>query len=456
MRKGAFREMAETILNPESIVKTLARFVRTLSYSDLPSNIQELAKTRILDALSCSYAGRNLPHSRVAVAMAQGNPGSSTIIGHSEKASLLDAIVANSVLAHSILQEDTAFMGHPGTMIVPVALGVGEAQKSSGRDALTAIVAGYEMMGRISRGVYPMAMNAFRPGPIMGTFGAAAAAGKLLSLNEEKLSYALGYAASLAPGVPNEGWWGGAMEPMFEAGVCARTGVYSALLANSGATAASSVIEGKDGFLKCWAGTTERAYLITAGLGETYLMGDTVVKPYPACNRNQLLIQAALSLSRLRLKPKEIKRIVEKTHIGGTTYAGSDFGGAFRSQFQAQMSMQFCAAAAILGRPVQSLSFFAEHYDDPEVADMVKRIELVEEEGRVKPRLEVYTHDGRVLIVEEEVIDEFSRTPSREGIEQKFKSLATRALGVKKVDWIIDLVMNLETVKDVGELTAQI
>ena len=448
--------MTSETLRQESIVNKLARFVRTISYSDLPPKIQELAKTRILDALGCSYAGRDLPHSRVAVAMARNNPGNSTIIGYSEKTLLLDAIVANSVLAHSILQEDSAFMGHPGTMIVPAVLGTGEAQKSSGREALAAIVAGYEMMGRISRGVYPMAMNAFRPGPIMGTFGAAAAAGKLLSLDDEQLCHALAYAASLAPGVPNEGWWAGTMEPVIESGVCARTGVYSALLAKSGATAASSVIEGRDGFLKCWAGTTEKAPWITKGLGETFVMGETVAKLYPACNRNQLVVQAALYISRLEFESREIKGIVVRTRRGGTIYAGSNFAGPFCSQFQAQMSMQFCVAATILGRPVQEFSFFAEHYDDAEVANLAVRVELIEEEGRVKPRLEVHMHDGRILIAEEEVVDAFLPSPSRQGMEQKFKYLASSVLEEGKVVRIINLVMNLEKVKDLGELTAQI
>ena len=120
------------------------------------------------------------------------------------------------------------------------------------------------------------------------------------------------------------------------------------------------------------------------------------------------------------------------------------------------MSLQFCAAAAILGRSVQSFSYFAENYDDPEVTNLAKRVELVEEEGRVKSTLEVYTYDGRVLIAEEEVVDESSRIPCWEGMDRKFKNLASKALGVKRVDRIIKLVMNLEKMEDLRELTAQI
>ncbi|MBU1206963.1 MAG: MmgE/PrpD family protein [Proteobacteria bacterium] len=440
----------------ESIAGKLAGFVHALTYESLPEDMRDLAKNRILDALSCAYAGRNLPHSRTAVEIAKNSPGNCTVIGHPIKTALLDGVMANSVLAHSILQEDTAFMGHPGTMMVPVALAVGEQEKASGKEGLAAIVAGYELMGRISMGVYPMAMSAFRPGPIMGTFGAAATAGKLMKLDVEKLTHGLGYAASLAPGLPNEGWWGGTMEPMFEAGVCARIGVLSAGLARGGATAAPRVLDGRHGFLRCWAGNTEKAALITEGLGKTYLMSQVVVKPFPACGINQLPIQAALPLAKLGLRAKDISRIVEKTRPGGTSYAGSDFPGPFDSQFQAQMSMQFCAAATILGRPVDSLSFYAEHYEDPEVAELAKKVELLCEEGRVKPRFEVYTRDGRVFTAEEETVDQAPRTPSREGMEQKFRRLATDFLGEQRVDQIIELVMNLEKLADLRELTAEL
>ena len=426
------------------IIRILGKFVHDLKYEDLPEAIQELAKTRILDALSAAYAGRNLPHSQTALRIVKKSPGKSTLMGSKVKVGLLDAVMANSVMAHSILQEDTAFMGHPGTMMIPVALGVGEQEKASGRETIVAIILGYELMGRISEGIFPLPMTAFRPGPIVGTFGTAATAGRLMKLDIEKFSHGLGYAANLTPAVPNECWWGGAMDPMFESGVCARTGVLSATLARGGATSAPYVLEGKHGYLRCWAGSTEKASLITEGLGKNFVISETIVKPYPACGINQFPIQAALPLAKIGLKAKDISKIVEKTRPGGTSYAGSDCPGPFTSQFKAQMSMQFCASATILGRPVNSVSFFAEHFDDPEVAELAKKVELVCEDGRAKPRLELYTCDGRVFVGEEEKVDEGPRTPSREKMEEKFKTLASEFLGKKKTNEIAEMVMNLE------------
>ncbi len=441
----------------ESIAKTLAKFIHDLTYADLPEGVVELAKTRILDALSCAYAGRDLPHSQTATEMVKNSPpGDSTVFGCEVKVAPMDAVLANSVMVHSILQEDLAFSGHPGTMIIPVALAVGEQERATGKETLVAIVVGYEMMGRISRGVYNLYATAFRPGPIFGTFGAAATAGKLMRLDVDKLTHTLGYAASLVPGVPKEAWWGGTMEPMFQAGVCARTSILSAIFAKGGATTAPQVLEGRHGFLRCWGGTTERAALITEGLGKTFAISEIVVKPYPACGVSQFAMQVASPLAKLGLRAKDIARVVEKTRTGVIASAGHDFAGPFTNQFQAQMSMQFCTAAAILGRPVKSFSFYVEHYDDPEVAELAGKVELVDEEGRTKPRLEVYTHDGRVLTAEEETVDQHPHAPSRENMENKFTALASSFLGEERTRQIIDLVMNLDRMDDICELTAKL
>ena len=437
----------------ESITTTLAKFAHRLAYTDIPEGIRELAKTRILDTLSCSYAGHHLPYSQTAIKIAENSLGDSTVYGGKIKVSLLDAIMANCVLAHSILQEDRAFLGHPSTMIVPAALAIGEQERASGKETIISIILGYEFMGRISRGVYPMAISAFRPGPIMGTFGVAATVGRLLRLDVSKLTHALGYAATLAPGLPSEGWWRGTMEPIFEAGICARIGTLSAILAQGGATVSPEVIEGRHGFLYCWAGTRDRMNLITEGLGNRFVMSETVAKPYPACGANQLPIKIVMPLAELGLKSGDIARIVEKVSPGGASYAGSNFAGPFVNQLQAQMSMQFCAAATILGRPVDSFTFYSDHYDDPEVAELAKKVELVSEEGRTQPGFELYTHDGRSFTSEAETAEQFSDTTTREKMEHKFKTLAIDFLGEKRMQQIIELVMNLENVGDVSTVT---
>jgi 2-methylcitrate dehydratase PrpD len=439
----------------ESIAITLSRFIHKLSYSDLKDNVKEVAKTRILDTLSSSFAGRDLPHSRTALQVVKDSKGNSTIFAHELKVSLLDAILVNAVLAHSILQEDMIIGGvHPSTVVVPAALAMAEQEESSGPDLLTAIVLGYELAGRMGKATGQFAVQTFRRGTILTTFGAAAAAGKLLKLSETKLAHTIGYAASLTPGTPAEGWWGGTMEPMFEAGISAQIGVLAALLAQSGATTAPRVLEGTHGFFNCWAGTTENAGAAIENLDKGFLIEETTVKPFPACGLNQMPIQTALSLAKYKLKAEDIDRIVER--VGPPISAGSNFIGPFSSQLQAQMSMQFCTAATILGKPMSSFTFYAECYSDAEVSELAKKVELVCEKDRSKPKFEVYLQDGKVYVAEEEMPNQAPHFPTRENMGVKFRGLASGFLGKEKTEQIIDLIMNLDQVDNIRKLTANL
>lgn len=277
-----------------------------------------------------------------------------------------------------------------------------------------------------------------------------------MGLREKQLADALGHAASLTPGAPNEGWWGGTMEPMFEIGMTARIGILSALFARSGATAAPSVLEGRHGFFRCWSGTLENMTQATKDLGQSFAIAKTYIKPFAACGANQVPMQVASTLASHRLRARDIVRVVEKLRPGATDYAGLDYAGPFSSQVQALMSMQFCAAAAILGRPVDTPWFIAEHYDDPEVTELAAKVELVCEEGRSVPRFEVYTSDGKALVAEEPTLDRSIHIPTTVSMQEKFRTLAVGFLDKAAIEEVIGLVMNLDSVEDIRELTAKL
>jgi 2-methylcitrate dehydratase PrpD len=448
-----------TAKRQRGIANVLSKFIHEITYDELPENIRELSKSRILESLSSAYWCRDLPTTRTAVRIAKAYPGNSTIWGYDVKAALPYAVMANCVSSHSILMDDGSGVGgHPSTMVVPTALGVGEQERVSGKEMLVAIIVGYELMARISKSVYPLVMTAFRGGPTWGTFGCAAAAGRLMKLSIDKLSHALGYAASLTPPVPLECWWGATMEAQFEPGWSARTGIESVILAKGGATAAPYILEGKHGFLRCWAGNTDGADFLTRDLGKSFAIESIYIKPYPSCGANQYPIRVALLLAKHRLKPKEIAKVVQKSRPGGASYGGSDYAGPFTKVFQARMSRQWSVAAAILGRPLEDPLFAEENYNDLEIYELAKKIELVCEWGRTKPRTEVYCHDGRVFIAEEEVPYTEPHVPTNitEKMEKKIKKLASDRVGEKKVRHIIDIVKNIDQVDDVSNLTREL
>jgi 2-methylcitrate dehydratase PrpD len=441
----------------KGLTQTLAEWLHGLTYEDLPEAVINLAKNRILHSLSSAYYGRNLPSARTAIAIAKNNPGNATVWASGIKADPLYAALVNGILAANTMQED-AFLGHPSETIIPTALVVGEQEKCSGKDIVTAIACGYELSGRLGMSVtsfISVHQSFFRLLSVVATIGTAATAGKIMKLDVETLTHALGYSLSLTPATPNECWWAGTMECLLEMGWNAKTGIEAALLAKWGATASPYVIEGKHGFLKCFAGRTEGAALLTNELGKTYHMMQTFFYFYPANGTNQFIIQAARPLASHGLKVKDIIRVVEKVEQGVSLYAGVDSPGPFVNQLQAQMSMQFCAAAAILGRPVESAQYFAEHYDDPEVNELARKVEVTWEWNRMfmKPRIEVYTTDGRVLVGEEEVINLEPFTPTTEKMEKRFLAFASDYLGYERAQKIVELVRNLEEVNDLNQLT---
>ncbi len=440
-----------------SLSRALARFIAGLSYKDLPPQVIERGKTRILDALSSCFAGRDLPWSQIAAKLVENSKGRSTILGYEAKVAAIDAALANAVLSHSILMEDYALgAGHPGPVVVPVALAVAEEEGLPGTDVITAIVLGYDVLCRVGLGLGDKTRPGFRAVPVLGPFGAVVTAGKLLKLNEDQLANAIGYAANFASGI-SENWSYGSMEGMFHAGIAARNGILLTTLVRMGATAAETALEGKHGFYMAFSGSTGDMNAVTAELGKRFLIMELMAKPCPACVNHQIPIDLALMLKeQYEIEAEDVEKIVDRVSPKIKFAAGDDFAGPFVNQFQAQMSAKFCLAAAFLGKPVRSPTLYTQHYDDSKILALAKKVELVAEEGRerFKPRVEVFMKDGRQYTTEEDRLFKF--IPTREMMEEKFMTLASDFLGKEKAAEVIDTVMNLDKLDNINKLTQKL
>lgn len=247
------------------------------------------------------------------------------------------------------------------------------------------------------------------------------------------------------------------MEAVFHAGTAARAGIMAASLARAGATAAETTLEGRHGFLSAFAETVGNLKEVTADLGTRFLIKDVTRKPYACCGANQTLVELSLSLARQhRIQIRDIAKVVVRESQAAKDTPGGNNAGPFVSQFQAQMSTQFCVAAALSSKPVASYRFFGEEYGDPEVSALAKKVELVEDEHFTFPlgAIEVFMQDGRRYSLEEDAL--YTLIPTRENMEAKFRELASTVVTKERVDEIIDLVMNLEKVEDVRQLTQRL
>ena len=424
----------------------LADFIHATTFADLPASTVEKARIRLLDCLGPALAARGLHVPSVALAFVKGNEGPATVIGHAERLPVIDAAFVNATLVNGRSQDDFLQKSHPGALTVPPALAVGEAQGRSGADVLLAIVLGYEVVGRVYMGG-PRMLPRFRASGVAGTVGAAATAAKLLGLDATRTMHALGCGAVFSHGF-GQGFLSGTNEVKLNVGMASRNGTSAALLARHGATASALAFEGDAGFYRAFDGSLEDVAEATRGLGERYLIEETVYKECPVCIFTQTPIALAREVAP-RVDPAKIRKVVitspELTH----TNPGFTNVAPFRTHLQAVVSARFCAAAALLGRPVEEHDFY-DRLEDREVLALAEKIEL-----RAHPReterveIEVLLADGAVKV---DGIENDTLRPTADKVIAKFRRLTAGVEGVDP-ERILEAVMRVERLAGIGELT---
>jgi 2-methylcitrate dehydratase PrpD len=289
---------------------------------------------------------------------------------------------------------------------------------------------------------------------VIGPFGAAAAAGKLLRLDDEQLADALGYAANFSSGF-RECFVTGFMERKFNDAMASRNGVTAALLAKAGAKASRNSLEGQYGFYQAFTGTTERLETATIDLGERFLVMDATYKPYPASAEVQIIVHLALSLvEQHAFKDEEVTEMIETVPDNQMTPDPSYSNpGPFTSRLQAASSAPFNLAATLLGRPITDYAFY-DNYDDPEVLKLAKKVRIVRKKEGDTTRIEVTLRSGKRYMVEEGNVGFL--VPTTDRVKAKFARLASDSLGENKVNRITDIVLNLSEVPDISQLTREL
>lgn len=396
----------------QTISEKLAEFVVGLQYSKIPTLISERAKMRILDFLGVALAGSQITSSKIMIEVSKelGGKEESTIIGEKLKVSCVNAALANGTMAHASDYDDdhrSATM-HPGSAVVPVVLALGERERCRGSILIEAVIAGYEVICRVGDAFLGTQYHeGFHPTGTCGVFGAAAAAAKILHLTPQQTVWAFGVAGTQASGIEEwktDGSWIKRMHP----GKAAHSGILSALLAQRGYTGPATVLEGKYGFLNAFS--YERTYdteKITGGLGEVFVGHDTAFKPYPCCRFLHQVIDGVLDLVKSnRLKAEEIEEVKVKTFKVGIDTLMKPEERRYRPKttVDAQFSIPFTVAAAIVRRCVSLAEFSETSIRDPEILSVAAKV-IGEEDpeftkgypARFPTSVEIRTKDGTAL-----------------------------------------------------------
>jgi len=294
------------------ITGKFADFIISTRYEKLPKKVIDQAKLCFLDFLGVTLRGSKTK-SALAINNIIKECGESTIIGH-KKASTLDSALVNGISAHSLDLDDGHRFAqlHPGACIISAALSTCEAYNKSGKEFISAIVAGYEVAISLGILVNPEHRNrGFHSTGTCGTFGAAAAACYALNLSEKEIINALGLAGTQASGLL-ESDHSGSMGKHLHAGKAAQSGVLSALLAKEGFAGASTIIEGKEGFLSAMASDDLKDKKLD--IGQFHIL-DVYFKKYPICRHLHSTIDTSLDiLNENNIKKEDIQKIFVKTY----------------------------------------------------------------------------------------------------------------------------------------------
>lgn len=443
--------------------RTLAEYACSLRHEDIPAPVIAKAKTLILDQLGLMLGLSILPWSRIIHDYVRDwgpTRPEATVAHHGLRIRTELAAFANSCFGHGFEMDDLYFAGssHPGCIVIPAALAIAERDGLCGRDLLTAVVAGYEIMGRINAAITPSAaLRGFHSATsITGPFGAAVATAKLRGLDVAQTLNALAIAGSHAAGVTEYDQSGGSVKRM-HAGMATQGGMRAALLAERGLTGPATILEGKHGVLQAYT-DKYRIEEVTAGLGSDFrVVLGTATKAYCACGGIHAAIDALQAIRRdCDVQASEIATIRMGTNHRTIHHVSADPVDITGAQFSAAYSL---ALTWIKGG-----NGFADYSEanlrDPAIHDLASRVtlEVDPEIDRDYPRtraarVTLQTRAGRTHSMRIDHCKGTAENPLDEAeLLAKFRGVAGAVADPARLQAIIDWVGRLERQPDLKPL----
>ena len=432
----------------------IAQTTTAASLADLPTEVIDKTKLCLLDLIGCAFESRDMPWSRQAVGLIQAIEPGASVIGAPHAATYGDAAFANAVMGHGLVREDmhSGSISHLGIVVLPALLALSQYRRISGREFIIAAVVGYEVGGRIGRAIMDAQIaKIHRPTGITGPVAAAAAGARALGLNLEATTSAIAIGANTALGF-NEWAHTGGSEMFFHAGFAARNAVTAARLAEVGAFASPTALDGGAGLFAS-LGKQSAAARVAMFEDQPEILS-VYHKPVPACNFAQTPCQAALRLSGdEKVDFERIAAIKIRVPRAGALYPGCDHRGPFAHILQAKMSIQYNVAAALMLGNVSEKNFTL--LKDPSLHRLISMMELIvdNEMTRAYPALQ----GGEVQITEidgtthRKRLDNVVNATAVE-VRDRFRISANAVVGAKRAAEIEQLVDSLEHSDDAGKL----
>ena len=440
-------------MSTTSATSRLAAFVCGLDPQTLPPPVVDQAVRCVLDLTGVAIAGSATPLAKISAAFAaeQFAPGEASVVGSRNRLGVVGATWINGACASALDMDDgnRLAMGHPGASVIPAALAVAEDRGASGLQFLAALVAGYEAAVRASAARVPWYKDKMYSTGIWGVFGAAAAAGKLLGLNEERLQSALGIAGSHGAFPPGGLQANHAMvkETIAWSGM---TGVASALLAERDFVGPSDFFD----YTQRWD-----ASAFVAGLGDRggYAIGKTYFKPYAVCRWAHAAVDAVLALKhRHALASGAVEGIHVETFAEVTRLANY----APRNTIAAQFSIPFALAVAMIHDRIGPAEVSEANIGDASILDLARKVRVTVDAdfdrqfpARTIARVTIRARGEDLATTVEYPRGNPENPLSDAELEAKFLQLADDVVGQARGRALLSAIRDLPRAPDVRALT---
>jgi aconitate decarboxylase len=451
--------------------RRIAEFVSRLTYEQIPAEVRERIKLLILDSLGCAIYGANLEWCRILRGTLEKLDATRTtsIWGTNARLSSDHAALLNGTQVQGFELDDVHRKAvlHVGAVTLPALIAVAESHAQlSGRDFLTAAVAGYEVGPRVGLCMGPEHIGqGWHSGATVGIFSAAAGAARALSLDADKTVHALGIGGTQSSGLMAAQY--GAMVKRMHAGRAAQSGLYGALLGKDGFTGIVDVFEAPyGGFCTTFSRSQDRFNLneLSASLGQKFETMGIALKFYSCVGSNHTTLDALRDIRKRRpFALDEIEAIV----VHGSQVTVDHVGWPYQPQglTAAQLNLPFCVATLLIEGDVFVDEFTPDCIDDTARIALSRKVKVVHDPAitalgagaRHKVRVEVQFRDRSIERETREAPRGSEQSfASAHDIAEKFRKLTRATMPAKQQDALIDAVMGLDKLQDSRTLIEQL
>ncbi|RBP90598.1 2-methylcitrate dehydratase PrpD [Cytobacillus firmus] len=432
------------------VTTQIARKINNTNFGQISGNAVYEAKRSLLNWLGVAIGAAN--HESMDkvlnVSKLMESTPQASILGRNEKADMLFAALLNGMSSHIYDFDDTLLetVLHPSSPVFPAVLSYSEYKKKTGKEVLEAFIIGCEVQARLALAVYPS--HYWRGWHITGSvggIGAAAAMSKLLGLDEEKTSFAIGIAATDPTGLRE---MFGTMTKPYHPGKASMNGMLAAFIAGEGFTSSKQALEAERGFINVLS-EEAKMELLTDNWGDKWEIEKNSYKPFASGIVTHPAIDGIIAIQRAHnLKAEEVEEIYITGHPLVKELTGKiDFNTGLEGKF----SVFHCVAAGFLHLKAGVNEFTDDFVNKPEVKALRTKIQLTIDENikEDQVRLTVKLKDGRELShFVEHAIGSMDMPMTDQQLIEKFKDVTGSIISEEAKELLIDQVYRLEEIED--------